>query len=74
MTDSTQWLSDRVENYVRFRPSYLDEVIGVLMREAGLSTEVISHRARCRGNVPLIESAGRGRHEVVGAQIPQSAL
>ncbi len=37
MKSPTKRFSDRVENYVRFRPSYPPEVIGVLESECGLS-------------------------------------
>jgi SAM-dependent methyltransferase len=35
--DSTQRFSNRVDNYVRYRPGYPPEVIGVLQRDAGLN-------------------------------------
>ena len=37
--DSTQRFSNRVDNYVRYRPGYPPEVIGVLEREAGLKRD-----------------------------------
>lgn len=36
MMDSTRRFSDRVENYIRYRPGYPREVVSVLEREAGL--------------------------------------
>jgi len=41
MIDSTRRFSDRVENYVRYRPSYPDEVIDTLVNEAGLSQQTV---------------------------------
>ena len=38
-SDPTRRFSDRVENYVRFRPSYPHGVIDVLARETGLTPE-----------------------------------
>lgn len=38
-TDSTQRFSDRVENYVRYRPSYPPEVLETLLTECGLNPE-----------------------------------
>jgi len=40
-TDSTKRFSDRVENYVRYRPSYPPEVVDLLEREAGLSSDSV---------------------------------
>src|SRR6266436_8813720 len=37
MTDSTQRFSDRVENYIRYRPSYPPEVLETLRVECRLS-------------------------------------
>jgi SAM-dependent methyltransferase len=37
--DSTHRFSDRVENYVRYRPGYPPEVIDVLARETGLAPD-----------------------------------
>jgi SAM-dependent methyltransferase len=36
-SDSTQRFSSRVENYVRYRPSYPAEAVGLLKQECGLS-------------------------------------
>ena len=36
-TDSTQRFSDRVENYIRYRPSYPAQVLETLRSECGLS-------------------------------------
>jgi ubiquinone/menaquinone biosynthesis C-methylase UbiE len=38
MKDSTQRFTDRVEDYIKYRPSYPQEVIQALVQEAGLST------------------------------------
>lgn len=40
-TDPTGRFSDRVDNYVRYRPGYPAEVIGILRDEAGLTAESI---------------------------------
>jgi len=40
-TDSTKRFSDRVENYVRYRPGYPAEVVELLEREAGLSADSV---------------------------------
>ncbi len=40
-TDSTRRFSDRVENYVLYRPGYPEDVVRVLQREAGLTRESI---------------------------------
>ncbi len=37
--DSTRRFSDRVENYVRYRPTYPEGVLKVLRQETGLSSE-----------------------------------
>ena len=37
MKDSTQRFTDRVEDYIKYRPSYPQEVIQTLVQEAGLS-------------------------------------
>jgi SAM-dependent methyltransferase len=37
--DPTQRFSSRVENYVRYRPSYPPEVLGLLKNECGLTTD-----------------------------------
>lgn len=37
--DPTERFSSRVDDYVRYRPSYPAEVVGLLARECGLSTE-----------------------------------
>jgi SAM-dependent methyltransferase len=39
MTDSTQRFSDRVSNYIRYRPSYPPEVLGTLRAECGLTPD-----------------------------------
>src|SRR6202162_5891906 len=36
-SNATSRFSDRVENYVRYRPGYPSEVLGLLERECGLS-------------------------------------
>jgi len=41
MTDSTTRFSNRVENYIKYRPGYPIEVIGLLARECGLSKDSI---------------------------------
>lgn len=38
-TNATSRFSDRVENYVRYRPGYPTEVLGVLEKECGLTRE-----------------------------------
>jgi ubiquinone/menaquinone biosynthesis C-methylase UbiE len=38
-TDSTQRFSDRVENYIRYRPSYPPQVLEMLRAECGLTAE-----------------------------------
>ncbi len=38
-TNATSRFSDRVENYVRYRPGYPTEVVGTLKRECGLAHE-----------------------------------
>jgi SAM-dependent methyltransferase len=39
--DSTQRFSSRVENYVRYRPGYPPEVIGLLQRECGFTSDSV---------------------------------
>jgi SAM-dependent methyltransferase len=39
MTDHTTYFSGRVENYVRYRPSYPPEIIDLLARECGLAKD-----------------------------------
>ena len=39
MTDSTQRFSDRVENYIRYRPSYPPNVLETLRTECGLTPD-----------------------------------
>ncbi len=39
MTDHTQRFSGRAENYVKYRPSYPSEIIGLLQRECGLQPD-----------------------------------
>lgn len=39
--DSTKRFSSRVDNYVRFRPGYPQELIGILEKEAGCSTRSV---------------------------------
>jgi len=39
--DSTQRFSSRVENYVRYRPGYPPEVVGLLQRECGLTSDSV---------------------------------
>lgn len=41
ITDSTKRFSSRVENYVRFRPSYPAEVLDVLRTECGLTPDSV---------------------------------
>src|SRR5262245_22214580 len=41
MTDPTQRFSDRVENYIKYRPGYPNEVIETLRSECGLSPDSI---------------------------------
>lgn len=41
MTNSTQRFSDRVENYIRWRPSYPDQVLQILAEEIGLTKPVL---------------------------------
>ena len=40
-TDSTQRFSNRVEDYVRYRPGYPREIVGVLREECGLKPESV---------------------------------
>ncbi len=37
MSDSTRRFSSRVDNYVKYRPSYPPEVVGLLAAECGLT-------------------------------------
>jgi SAM-dependent methyltransferase len=39
--DSTQRFSSRVENYVRYRPGYPPEVVGLLQRECGFTCDSV---------------------------------
>lgn len=39
--DPTQRFSDRVENYIRYRPGYPKEVLQILEEEAGLTTDSV---------------------------------
>jgi SAM-dependent methyltransferase len=39
--DSTQRFSPRVENYVRYRPGYPSEILGLLKKECGLTRESV---------------------------------
>lgn len=41
MRDPTQRFSSRVENYIRFRPGYPDELIELLQRECGLNPQAM---------------------------------
>jgi SAM-dependent methyltransferase len=41
MPDPTQRFSNRVENYIRYRPGYPKEILAMLQRECGLKTESI---------------------------------
>ena len=41
MPDSTQRFSDRVENYIRYRPGYPAELIAILQTKTGLNTQSI---------------------------------
>jgi ubiquinone/menaquinone biosynthesis C-methylase UbiE len=40
-TEPTQRFSSRVDNYVRFRPTYPNEIIGILRQECGLTREAV---------------------------------
>jgi ubiquinone/menaquinone biosynthesis C-methylase UbiE len=40
-TEPTQRFSSRVENYVRFRPTYPNEITGILRQECGLTREAV---------------------------------
>jgi ubiquinone/menaquinone biosynthesis C-methylase UbiE len=40
-SDATQRFSSRVENYVRYRPGYPQEIVGLLKSECGLTTDSI---------------------------------
>jgi SAM-dependent methyltransferase len=41
MTDSTERFSNRVENYVRYRPGYPADVVSLLQAETGLAKEAV---------------------------------
>ena len=41
MKDSTQRFTDRVEDYIKYRPSYPQEVIQTLVQEVGLSDDMV---------------------------------
>jgi SAM-dependent methyltransferase len=41
MTDSTRRFSSRVENYVRYRPSYPPEIVALLASECGLTQDAL---------------------------------
>ena len=41
VTDPTQRFSSRVDNYVRYRPDYPAEVLGLLKKECGLTSESV---------------------------------
>ena len=41
MPDSTQRFSDRVENYIRYRPGYPAELIAILQTKTGLNPQSI---------------------------------
>jgi SAM-dependent methyltransferase len=52
MRDPTQRFSDRVDNYVKYRPSYPPEVVDVLQRECGLTaTAVVADVGSGPGNL-----------------------
>ncbi len=52
MRDPTQRFSDRVENYVKYRPSYPPAVVDVLQRECGLTaTAVVADVGSGPGNL-----------------------
>ncbi|WP_395751944.1 class I SAM-dependent methyltransferase [Prosthecobacter sp.] len=61
-----QRFSDRVENYVRYRPSYPQEVIAMLQREAGLVPQsVVADVGSGTGiSAELFLRAGNGVHAV----------
>src|SRR5215471_11511322 len=40
-SDATQRFSSRVENYVRYRPSYPHEIVELLKSDCGLTTDSI---------------------------------
>jgi SAM-dependent methyltransferase len=40
-SDATSRFSDRVENYIRYRPGYPKEVLGVLEKDCGLSRDCV---------------------------------
>ena len=65
-TDSTQRFSDRVANYVRYRPSYPPGVIDLLKREVGLhANSVIADIGSGTGiSAELLLSAGCEVHAV----------
>ena len=41
MGDSTQRFTTRVDNYIKYRPSYPDAIIDLLQRECGLTTDTV---------------------------------
>ncbi len=41
MTDSTQRFSSRVDNYVKYRPSYPPAIVDLLVRECGLTPQAV---------------------------------
>ena len=41
MTDSTQRFSSRVDNYVKYRPSYPETIVPLLARECGLTPQAV---------------------------------
>lgn len=47
MTDSVERFSNRVENYVKYRPDYPCEIIGLLESECGLTKETIIADVGC---------------------------
>ncbi len=47
MSDTIQRFSNRVENYVKYRPDYPREVIGLLRRECGLNKDTVIADVGC---------------------------
>ncbi len=47
MSDTIQRFSNRVENYIKYRPDYPREVIGLLRRECGLNKETVIADVGC---------------------------
>ncbi len=47
MSDTVERFSDRVANYIKYRPDYPREIIGLLRRECGLTTDTIVADVGC---------------------------